>query len=88
MQDAVRNAFENTLRFPAPTQIRTLPLIKPKKFYVDLRVPAEMCTVPLLEVPALRDPDAGSLLTNGDSSADNKMLVPPAVGVCPPTRRE
>lgn len=89
MQDAVRNALQNTLRPPsAPAGILNVPLIKPKKFFVEMRLPAEMCAIPLRGVPIHTDPDTAIVLKNGASSTDTKMIVPPAVPVCPTNRAE
>lgn len=89
MQEAVRNALQNTIRPPAvPAGILNVPLIRPKKFFVGMILPAEMCAIPLVEVPTPADPDARIVLKNGASSADTKMIVPPPVRVCPTSRAE
>lgn len=89
MQDAVRSALQNTLRPPSvPAGILNVPLIKPKKFFVEMILPAEMCAIPLREVPVPTDPDTAIVLKDGASSADTKMVVPPATPVCPANRGE
>ena len=88
MQDAVRNALQNSLRpHSVPAGILNVPLIKPKKFFAEMILPAEICAVPLREIPVPADPAPAILLKNGTSSADNKMIVPP-VTVCPTSRGE
>ncbi len=89
MQDAVRGALQNALPAPSvPAGILNVPLIKPKKFFVGMIRPAEICAIPLREVPVPGDPDTAIILKNGASSADTKMIVPPAVPVCPTNRDE
>src|SRR5690348_3833035 len=71
MHDAVRNALQNTLRPPSvPAGILNVPLIRPKKFFVEMIRPADICAIPLVEVPTPADPDPGIVLKNSASSAE------------------